>query len=696
MINGYDFDETIYDGDSSVDFYLYSVKRNKKVLLNLPIQIYGLILYILGLIDKTKCKEYIFSFLKRIDNVDDYIKDFWKINYSKIKQWYLKQKDKSDVIISASPEFLLKPLEKKLKVKIIATKVNKYTGKFESKNCHGKEKVKRFLEETEYKNLKAFYSDSMSDKPMMDLSIDAYLVKKNTIYDLKDDREGNIKKKINWDKYLLIFGLLYLVIPISMQLFFWFNRLISIPCIIMLFTATYLTIKKFKPLTQEEYQTIFNKKKIIFFVLMIIVLNLMSGAGGIFQQNWDYHGRNAIFKDLIYNSWPVRYDYSNLAYESKIFGNAGFLNYYFAFWLPGAAVGKILGFKVGSLFMLLWQTIGTLIFFYYLVRFMKNIKYRYFFIFIAFGGLNIIGHLVIQNYYYHSTLPAIGTTHIDTSMGSFCMSSFITQLFWVFNQSIPTWILVMLFLQEKDYRKCGFYFALLVPYGPFPMLGFLYLIFTYIIFGKRLDKFIDFDRIKSLLTIENFFGCISVLPVVFMYTLNESLKGMRIVDAINNGNLKEVLINYIAFIVLEFFIYIIIINKKNYKQIIMCFLFFTIAPLFYIGGADLGNRATIPLLLVLYILVLKYLDEINKKDKKVFLKQKFLIVILLLAFMTNFNEFYRSLKNTYLNYKNNEPQYADSYKTFKQFEGKECATFITNFVATDDKDNKVLQFLLRK
>ena len=50
MINSYDFDKTIYDCDSSVDFYLYCLKRNKKVLLSLPIQIYGLILYILGIL----------------------------------------------------------------------------------------------------------------------------------------------------------------------------------------------------------------------------------------------------------------------------------------------------------------------------------------------------------------------------------------------------------------------------------------------------------------------------------------------------------------------------------------------------------------------------------------------------------------------------------------------------------------------
>ncbi len=694
MINGYDFDGTIYDGDSSVDFYLFCLKKNKKVLLQLPIQIWGVILYILGIIDKTAFKEKVFSFLKRIDNVDDYIKEFWNKKYAKIKSWYFDQKEDTDIIISASPEFLLKPLEKKLNVKIIATKVDKKTGKFLGKNCYGTEKVKRFKEQIKDKTLKAFYSDSMSDKPIMNISEEAYYVKKDIRYNLKNDREGKIAKYLKIDKKMYQLGILFLVIPIVIQLFFWYNRIISIPCIVLLFAATYFVMKKYKALDYDEYYKIFNKKKIIFFIILIIVINLLSGAGGIFPQNWDYHGRNAIFRDLIENPWPVRYDYSALPYENSIFGNGGILNYYFAFWLPGAIVGKIAGFRVASLFMLLWQTLGVTIFFYYVCRLLKNIKYRYFLIFVTFGGLNVIGH-IIMNKYLNLTIHPIGTTHIDTSMGMFCMSSFITQLFWVFNQSVPAWIAVMLYLQEKDYRTCGYFFALLVPFGPFPMLGFLYIIFCNIIFGKKLDKLLNFKRIRELITLDNIFGCLSVLPVVFMYTLNESQKGCRIIDGINNGNIKQILFTYAMFVLLEFLVYIIIVNKKNFKQIIMCFLFFAIVPLFYIGGADLGNRSTIPLLLIIYLLICERLNVIDKRDKRDFLIQQATIVILLVASITNFNEVFRSLKNEYINAKTGQSNYADSYQTFRTFEGKECSQFITNFVIENDEDNKVLQFILR-
>ncbi len=188
-MNAYDFDETIYDGDSSVDFYFFCLKKNKKVLLCLPIQMYGFLLYLLKIKDKTYFKEKVFSFLKKIDSIDSYIEEFWNAGIHKIKPWYLKQKRKTDLIISASPEFLLKPLEKKLDVHVIATVVNKHNGKFESKNCHDVEKVRRYEEIYPHKKIKRFYSDSIrADWPMFEYAQEAYLVHKNDVkkIDIRD------------------------------------------------------------------------------------------------------------------------------------------------------------------------------------------------------------------------------------------------------------------------------------------------------------------------------------------------------------------------------------------------------------------------------------------------------------------------------------------------------------------------------
>lgn len=44
-MNVYDFDGTIYNGDSTIDFFLYALKRNPSVLRYLPKQVWGFVLY---------------------------------------------------------------------------------------------------------------------------------------------------------------------------------------------------------------------------------------------------------------------------------------------------------------------------------------------------------------------------------------------------------------------------------------------------------------------------------------------------------------------------------------------------------------------------------------------------------------------------------------------------------------------------
>lgn len=186
MINAYDFDGTIYNGDSTIDFYIYCLKRKKSIIFLLPVQFYGFILYKLKIKKKEYFKEKFFIFLNKIDNIDDYIDDFCSKNVDKIKGWYLKQKNNQDLIISASPEFIILEFCKRLGVKnLIATKVDKRTGKFLSDNCYGGEKVKRFKKEMPNIIIEKFYSDSMSDKPMMDISKEAYIVCKDNLRLLK-------------------------------------------------------------------------------------------------------------------------------------------------------------------------------------------------------------------------------------------------------------------------------------------------------------------------------------------------------------------------------------------------------------------------------------------------------------------------------------------------------------------------------
>lgn len=173
-MNVYDFDKTIYSDDSTVDFFLFCLKSRKRTLLSLPkTGLYGLA-YVLHFCDKTTFKQAFFGFLKNIKDVDVAVEDFWKQYHLKIQPWYLAKKLPTDIIISASPEFLLGPVCRE--VELIASRVDMKTGAFHGKNCFGPEKVRRLHEKFPGAAIDEFYSDSLSDTPLALLAEAAYIV----------------------------------------------------------------------------------------------------------------------------------------------------------------------------------------------------------------------------------------------------------------------------------------------------------------------------------------------------------------------------------------------------------------------------------------------------------------------------------------------------------------------------------------
>ncbi|ETJ16646.1 GtrA family protein [human gut metagenome] len=197
-MNVYDFDKTIYAGDSTLDFYFFSLKKSPMLIRFLPIQIIGFIKYMFGMYSKLQFKEKFYSFLKGIKDVDSMVELFWNENQDKIKDWYLKSKEESDVIISASPEFLLNNICRRIGIKhLIASEVNKNTGICEGENCYGEEKVLRFKKYFEKGEIKKFYSDSLSDAPISLMASERYIVTGNNILPWDQYSPGKVKKLKN-------------------------------------------------------------------------------------------------------------------------------------------------------------------------------------------------------------------------------------------------------------------------------------------------------------------------------------------------------------------------------------------------------------------------------------------------------------------------------------------------------------------
>ncbi len=184
-MNVYDFDRTIYDGDSTIGFFLFTLKHKPSLIRYIPKQVIGFLLYGMKKIDRTELKEYFFCFLSSID-AEKMANDFWGQNHKKIYGWYLEKKQSDDVIISASPDFLLKPICQRLSIRhLIASRVDVKSGKFLGNNCRGEEKLRRFTDEYHITYIDEFYSDSYSDLPLAQIADKAFLVKNGTITEWK-------------------------------------------------------------------------------------------------------------------------------------------------------------------------------------------------------------------------------------------------------------------------------------------------------------------------------------------------------------------------------------------------------------------------------------------------------------------------------------------------------------------------------
>ena len=188
-VNVYDFDNTIYDGETLVDFILYYIKTDRKIWKDVPKLIIIAIKDALHLFTVEQAIEAYASFLEGYyvnlgDTTQNVIK-FWDKNEKKIKPWYAKVQKESDIIVSGSTDFILDEIMKRMGIKhYIGSSIDKKTGKF-IRLCFLENKVKAFREIYPDKHIENFYTDSMNDKAMMDIADNVYFVKKNKITKIK-------------------------------------------------------------------------------------------------------------------------------------------------------------------------------------------------------------------------------------------------------------------------------------------------------------------------------------------------------------------------------------------------------------------------------------------------------------------------------------------------------------------------------
>ena len=207
----YDFDKTIYNGETLNDFYRFYLIKKPWKIYTVIFQLWYFLLYVLKIINLEKLKENFLRFLngENTGELKKLIREFWKKKESKINLWVkdeiLKNKKETEILvaISASPTFLIIDRLRLMGFDVVIGtdflfESTKFHSHITSKNCKNYEKVKRLDKWAEDNNIQYdivnFYSDSIADKPLFDLSENKYWIKKGIL------KNGMPQKKTLIDK----------------------------------------------------------------------------------------------------------------------------------------------------------------------------------------------------------------------------------------------------------------------------------------------------------------------------------------------------------------------------------------------------------------------------------------------------------------------------------------------------------------
>lgn len=189
-MNVYDFDETVYAGECSIEFFIFYFRKDPFLVKYLPSVLKAFALYkqekislddFLNQYGKP-VEEYIASHTLEFENA---VSRFWDKNIKKIKPFYLENQKDDDVIITASPDFLVGEVCSRLGIKnLISTHIDLKSGKIE-KPCFREAKIARFRETFPNGVIDDFFTDSMNDKFLMPFASRVFLVKGNKFKQVK-------------------------------------------------------------------------------------------------------------------------------------------------------------------------------------------------------------------------------------------------------------------------------------------------------------------------------------------------------------------------------------------------------------------------------------------------------------------------------------------------------------------------------
>lgn len=378
-------------------------------------------------------------------------------------------------------------------------------------------------------------------------------------------------------------------------------------------------------------------KNIYIFGFIAIIWCFLAGIGYFYYQSFDYHFRNAVFRDLINYEWPVFYDKADTP-----------LVYYMSFWLVPAFITKLFSFfmydkdnlfLIGNVFLYIYAVIGVILIFSQLVIATKadtNDKIlATILLFIFFSGLDIIG------YKYFTIYEQPFDYHLEWWSSIIQYSSITTGMFWIFNQFIPIALLILLIYNDRCIKNFGLLVAISLFLSPYPTAG----IGIFMLFYAMIKFFCSNNKIEFIFnevcSIQNIIGIFWLLPIIVSFYITNSEGMMGFMLALDYITIERLGI----FLLLEFLLYAVIIYKSSFREPFFMISVFSLFIIPFLRLDEQNNfcmRASIPAIVILSVYVIRFIFENKNKYLSVVLG-----IVFIIGAITPIMEFYRSFYYVY-------------------------------------------------
>lgn len=426
---------------------------------------------------------------------------------------------------------------------------------------------------------------------------------------------------------------IYLALPLFIFILSWLDYGFALLFALTFAGAFYIAYPR-----EDDNGMVADGKGLLMIAGVAAVWCFFAGIGYFYYQSFDYHFRNAVFRDLINYEWPVFYNRANTP-----------LVYYMAFWLVPAGVAKFFSlfiadrytlFMIGNYVLFVYAVLGVWLVLAQLGKALgvqnKKQLMTAVLLFIFFSGMDIIGHsfflIVPQPFDYHLEWWA---TFIQ-------YSSITTSMFWVFNQFIPVALMTLLIYNERKISNFGFLIALALFFAPYPAagIGVFMIAYTGWRFCHSPDKK-DFIK-HDIFSVQNLAGVFWLLPLIVLYfiTNSEGMDGWHYIFDFTTPQ------RFVLFIVLEFLLYVILLYPQYKRDVFFNVMFFSLLLIPFLRLDQQNNfcmRSSIPAIIILALFVIRFFFEQRRNHP---IKTGLLCCIFLIGACTPVAEFYRGIYYT--------------------------------------------------